>query len=237
LIDVYLDSNEKNADRSNRLILTIARDDRFHFAGFRDQYVDLIYERGDRRFVVELKTPQDFVSSVLSGHLFSQVLSIREHGDPGIVAVLGTDVEIEKSIVRSCSARPSGGFKKPPKELIKSYSDSVRHFESASFAVGVPVLHMDRSPFRRISSIAHKVLDSENAEFMAHKPRPADNERQVAALCVLVPGVGPEKARALLEKFSLRELSMATAEDVKIVKGIGDVLAGRIVEAFNFRRC
>jgi len=197
-----------------------------------------MYETDDRRFVVELKTPQDFVSSVLSGHLFSQVLSIRENGDPGIVVVLGTDVEIEKVIVKNTTmAAKTGGFKKPPKELIKSYSDSIRHFESASFAVGVPVFHMDRAPFRRISSMAHKVLESCDAEFMAHKPRPADNERQVAALCVLVPGVGPEKARALLEKFSLRELSMAAAEDVKIVKGIGDVLAGRIVEAFNFRRC
>ena len=233
LIDVYLDNNEKSSDRSNRLILTIAKDDRFRFAGFRDQYVDILYEKDGRRFAVELKTPQDFVYSVLSGHLFSQVLSIRENGDPGMVAVLGTDVEIEKVIVRNCTTRPGSGFKKPPKELIKSYTDSVRHFESASFAVGVPVLHMDRAPFRRISSIAHKVLDSEDAEFMAHKPRPAGNDRQVAALCVLVPGVGPEKARALLERFSLKELSGATAEEMKVVNGIGDVLARRIEKVFR----
>lgn len=85
LIDVYLDNNEKSSDRSNRLILTIAKDDRFRFAGFRDQYVDILYEKDGRRFAVELKTPQDFVYSVLSGHLFSQVLSIRENGDPGMV--------------------------------------------------------------------------------------------------------------------------------------------------------
>lgn len=245
MISVWMDTNEKGSDRAKAMETTVAGDDRFSWQGFADLPVDLTFEglvpardgdgQAHRLVYTELKEPQDYLQSVLSGHLYSQILTLQELGLPAFVAVLGGVDDINKAVTESALKRRTAGSKQ---ETVASTIGRLRDFRANAYALGVPVLY-DMTP-GDILSHATKIL--EGGDLMAHRPRPANGERQVAALCMLVPGVGPKKARALLDHFgSLRGIyeRVSSAEIIDSVSclqevdGIGKVRAKSIVEALR----
>lgn len=230
VIHVTVDSNEMAGRRAAAIQAAVEKDDRFVFDGFISQLADLNFHLNGRTFWVELKECGDYISSVVSGHLFDQILRIRESGDPGMVLVIGSDAQIEDSVVRSVSSRGRRGNRS--RGDVRTYMNLIRDFEANAYALNVPVIRMDRSPCSRLLSIVHKLLTG--ADLISHRPRPAENERQVAALCMLVPGVGPERARAILKRMSFSDIALATEEDLRQVPGIGPRLAGRIVDALRY---
>lgn len=231
IITVTIDSNEQTSPRSKALCSAIDDDSRFTFAGFEQQAVDVCFARGDTqtRFWVELKEPEDYLASVINGHLFDQVLRIRETGDPGMILVIGSDNQVVYAVISSCTHRGRRGPQSS--EKIRTYNNLIRDFEANAYALRIPVMRMHRSPYSRLLSIAHKVLT--DADLLAHRPHPAENERHVAALCMLVPGIGPERAKAILKTYSFRELASASEDDLRRVAGIGPKLAERIVKSMR----
>lgn len=191
-ITVYIDHNEYASPRAAKLEKAIAKDDRFSLPEAVELDVDLRFMAGWRAVRVELKEPADFVSSVLSGHLYDQVLTLRERGDPCFVVVLGDYAEA--ILNAACHAGRAHA-----NENVKSYSNRCRDFEANSYALGVPIFVWGDSPWPRLLSYAHKILAG--PDLIAHRPKPADGERQVAALCMLVKGLGPVRARALLAQY------------------------------------
>ena len=122
-IQVKADSNERPRpdpeDENHRMKLfgrAVMDDPRFDWRGYDNLDVDLQFYYEDWSgpihllgFNVELKEPADYVASALgpNGHLYSQVLTMREAGDSCMVLVLGSDEDITNAIKDATKTRYS----------------------------------------------------------------------------------------------------------------------------------
>jgi ERCC4-type nuclease len=236
-IQVRADSNESGNSRMAKLGLALADDPRFEWAGYDSLDVDLQFRKtwevsddrlGDSIFNVELKEPADYIASALSpsGHLYSQVLSLRESGHPCMILVLGGDDEVHEAIKDSLVTRYRG------KELgfqISSYGDRLIDFESQCEALGCPVRRWRSLPWKRLLSTAHKILTGGN--LTGYRPRPADGERELIAAATLFKGIGPETCKTLLEDYSLKFVPRSNkVRSLDELPGIGPKRAQQIAK-------
>ena len=237
-ISIQIDSNERGSDRANGLILAAAKDPRFSVPSFAELDVDVCFKLGENAYLAELKEPADYVSSVLGkdGHLYQQYLSMAEAGCPCMILFLGSDNDVTKAIIDALQTRYKG------KELafqIGSYEKRLIDFEANAEALGCPVERWSSMPYSRLLSRVAKRLEGK-ASLMDYRPRPSEEERKIAALAMLLGnGIGPEKAKAILEKFDLKlESKNEIGADGMIkdsykltdCKGLGPKLAARIRE-------
>jgi hypothetical protein len=220
-ITSYIAANE--GKRAQALALAVAEDPRFLPLGInpeipvdcqfsltylhetpidRDYEGNLMHEPEMRTkiFNIELKEPADYIQSALgnAGHLYSQILSMREAGHPGMVVVLGDDADIGNAVKASLVTRYRA------KELgyqIASYNDRLQDFEAQAYSLGIPVMRWKASPWRRLLSLAHKILTG--ASLLDYKPRPAEGEREIAAAAMCFKGIGPELMKTLLIDYQL----------------------------------
>jgi len=163
---------------------------------------------------IELKTPEDFVSSVLSGHLMEQVLSCREAGNNACVVILGTLDEIYAAIDESNEKRLINGKFKFLNQDDRSNANAstllrLKSFKKRSMLNGVPIFWKgDDSGFFEgedqwadILELAHDYLL--DGSLMGFRQRPADNDREVAAASMLHRGIGDSSMRELLKDYTL----------------------------------
>lgn len=256
-IQIFIDSNERNSDRANALILAAAKDPRFDEPVFAELDVDVCFSwqrKGEqpcedcigvgcaytkcvaypRHYLAELKEPADYVSSALGkpGHLYQQYLDMAEAGHTCMILVLGSDDDVHKAIFESLITRYHGQERV---REIASYHKRLIHFESCCEALGCPVERWDDMPYSRLLSRVAKRLEGK-ASLMDYRPRPAEEERKVAALSMLLGnGIGESKAAAILEKFDLKLESKFNRETCRgysltDCKGLGPKLAARIRE-------
>jgi hypothetical protein len=189
-----------------------------------------------KRYLVELKEIKDYIISALAtdGQLYQQYLSMAEAGEPCMILVLGSDDDIAWAIRHALEPHYSG---QDLVDMCLSYEKRLIHFESSCEALGCPVERWDAMPYTRLlSRVATRLLGS--ASLMDYRPRPVEGEREVAALSILLGnGIGPAKAAAVLEKFSLileskneidRDGMLKFAYELTDCAGIGPKLADRI---------
>ena len=235
-------ANSKKRHRMTDLGLAIEADHRFEFIGYDSLDVDLEFTGepihhghdlmgevySENKFNVELKECNDYVQSALSpsGHLYQQVLSLREAGQPCMVLVLGGDYQVTKAVKASLYGRYKGD------ELdyqIESYDDRLRDFEANAIALGAPVFRWETNQFERLLSTAHKALTGGN--LYGYGPRPADGEREITALC-MAKGIGPKTAAAIYSDYgSIANLCTATMDDLTIFKQDGRKIGQAKAEA------
>jgi hypothetical protein len=170
-------------------------------------------------FNVELKTPADYVQSVLGrdGHMFMQHLSMRESGHPAMILVLGSDLDVSNAIIDSLQTRYGG------KELafqISNYEARLQDFEARSFANGIPVMRWKARPFGRLLSTAAQVLG--DPSMMSYAPKPANGEREIAAASMLYKGIGSDSMKILLKEYTLAFVPRGTyARPIEELPGWG----------------
>ena len=209
-ITVFADGNEQNTDRMTNFGKVLMDDARFSWGGYKSLDVDLQFKRTwevsdtgleDSIFNVELKECSDYLQSAFgnTGHLYQQILSMRESGHPGMVLVLGGDAEISAAIKDSVYSR----YHKPQEIAwnIDSMEDRLIDFEANCEALGVPVRRWSTRPWRKLLSTVHKVLHGGN--LTGYRPRPAENEREVVAASLMFPGMGPTLLAPIMEEYSL----------------------------------
>lgn len=202
LIKVTMSSNEAGSKRAAGLALALADDPRFEWKGYEQIPVDLQFNLGDACFNTELKEVSDYIASALgpSGHLYQQVLTMRELGHPCMVLVLGSDEDITNSIKDATKTRYKGQERA---YQIGSYNDRLLDFESNCEALGCRVARWKASPWKRLLSTAHKVLTGGN--LMSYRPKPANGERELAAASMLFSGngIGPKVLEPVLAEYKL----------------------------------
>ncbi len=244
-IRLAIDSNERGTPRAQELERIASDDIRFELTGYCSLPVDVHFSlnldgRRERTFYepssklglnVELKGPEDYVSSVLGGRLYNQILSMRELQQPGIVVVLGSDEEIRSAIEANFLKNV---LEEEDKErMMTLFINLLMDFEANGYALGIPIFRWKDQPYKRLLAYAHKILTG--SSLTAHMPKPAEEERQIAALCMLVKGVGMKKAKAILESCgcigNLSNLCCKEDTALKAIPGIGPTLAARIREA------
>jgi hypothetical protein len=158
-------------------------------------------------FNVELKEPQDFVQSVLSGHLYDQTLSVREHAQDGCTVILGDLGDIQKAIKDSASDRHLRGA--DLSHAIATTHSRCKSFRKRSFLNGVPVFHKGddsgffdgEDQFADLLELAHDYLC--DGSMCGFSLRPADGEREAQAASFLFPGMGAKSLAPVLQDYRL----------------------------------
>lgn len=183
-------------------------------------------ELEEKIFNVELKECSDYVQSALGkeGHLYEQVLSIQEAGHPGMIVVLGGDNQVTEAIIDALKTRYKG------KELgfnISSYESRLIDFEAKCKALRCPVMRWQTLPWKRLLSTVDKELNG--CGLMDYRPRPADNDRVVAAASMLYKGIGPSVMSTVLQDYDLCFVpKVDPARQPCDMPGIGPVRAAAI---------
>ena len=208
MISVLMSSNEQGSKRAAGLANALMDDPRFEWQGYEQIPVDLQFRYEDwrgpihlRTFNVELKEPADYVASALgpTGHLYQQVLTMREAEWPCMVLVLGSDEYITNAIKDATKTRYKGQERA---YQIGSYNDRLLDFESNCEALGCHVARWKASPWKRLLSMVHKVLTGGN--LMSYRPKPANGERELAAASMLFgQGIGPAVLKPVLAEYKL----------------------------------
>ena len=216
MITITADSNEQGSPRMTKLAEAILDDPRFKFMGYEELPVDLCCQGApihhghdlmgevysENKFFTELKEPSDYISSVLGkdGHLYEQVLKMRELGHPCMVLVLGSDEDVLEAIKEATKTRYRGTERA---YNIASYQDRLIDFEANCEALGCPVRRWEAMPMKRLLSTAHKILTGGN--LMSYRPKPANGERELASAAMLFGnGIGCKILEPVMQDYTLR---------------------------------
>jgi hypothetical protein len=139
----------------------------------------------------------DYLSSILSGHLWEQCLAAREIGEPFVIAVLGDDNDVGAAIRKAASRK----HRMDPKKLMQYY-EMVEGFEANCIGIGIPVWRLKTDPWKRLLLRVRKIL--EGGDLSGFCPKPADGERLTVGLSILAGrGVGPKMAANILKRYNL----------------------------------
>ena len=167
------------------------------------------YRIGDLLF--ERKTLRDFAVSIQDGRLFRQAIRLAAGPEKGIIILEGSSADLRGTQM--------------PREKLQGALITL------SLVLGLPVLRA-LSPEETARLM---LLASAQTERIDRKPIPKKGKRisgkekwQVEVLQSF-PGIGPDKAMRLIERFgSLRGVFSAGAESWQEVRGIGSGLAEKM---------
>ncbi len=162
--------------------------------------------------IVELKTPYDFVTSILDGRIFDQVSNIKQKFRNPILIIQG-----EENLYSQRNVSPS----------------SVQGaLVSIAVGYGVPILQTKNPPetanIMRIIAEKHSKKDN---YYMMHLDKPKDLKKQLEFVITSFPNIGIFLAKELLKKFgSVSNIINASKEELQNVPGVGKVIAEMIKE-------
>ncbi len=246
MIHISIDSNEAMRPRAELIRKAIEADDRFCLSDGRfETPFDLRFDRDEvcenlgeaencdcepcllgpcikrGTLHVEIKdfgsnNGSDYLSSILSGHLWEQCQAAREIGEPFVIAVLGGDEEVNAA----CKAAASRKHRLDVDKMLK-YFAMVDGFEANAIGQGIQVWRLKTDPMKRLLLRARKIL--EGGDLSGFCPKPADGERQAVGLSILAGrGVGPKMAANILERYNLcLVLKDGFCGDLEDCEGIG----------------
>jgi ERCC4-type nuclease len=191
-------------------------------AGRDDATVDIArLEVGDyhieHRVVAERKTAADFAASLIDGRLFHQAAALASVPGRGVLVLEGCDEDWRDTGVR--------------REALQGALITIGVF------YGVAVLRSDgpEETARLLVYLARQARRSAQGGLPRPGYRPKGRRARQLFLLQGLPGVGPERAARLLERFgSVQAIMTASAADLATVDGIGEKTAARmrrIIEA------
>ena len=165
----------------------------------------------ENRVIVERKTLKDFAISIIDGRLFKQMIRLAGSTLTGVLILEGTGKEIvEIGVTR---------------EAMQGALITV------SLILGIPVLRsVNASETAKLIVYIARQLES-IARGGVHRQgyRPKDKRKKQLFILQGLPGVGPERAGQLLDKFgSVAAVISAESDELQTVYGIGKNVADKI---------
>ena len=236
MIHVSIDSNEAMRPRADLIRKAISADPHFkEIPPVEPMPFDLeFWSEGDitKALHIEIKdfgqnNGSDYLSSILSGHLWEQCQAAREIGEPFIIAVLGDDHDIQAAIRAAAGEGRKGGNGKRGKpacfdvDKFAQYSALVDGFEANCEGCQIRVIKLGYNQYPRLLLRARKVL--EGGDLSGFCPKPAEKERMEVGLSILAGrGVGPKMAANILKRYNLCLIRRdGYCGDLEDIPGIG----------------
>ena len=163
------------------------------------------------RVVVERKTIKDFGKSIVDGRLFKQMIRLASSTYQGVMILEG--IAADTVDLKMTRASMQGA-------LI-----------TVSLILGIPVLRSkDPSETARLIVYVGRQLNSiTRGGIQRHGYRPKGSRKRQLYILQGLPGIGPEKAGRLLDRFGSVEAAVtASSTELQSVEGIGKSIADRI---------
>jgi len=168
----------------------------------------------------ERKSFDDFVGSVYSGRLFEQLMNMQKNFDYNYLFVVGYFEDFVKGCIYSKRKAPTVEW------YLGTIASILVRYDVKVFAV-----KNNRQMVRLMKKIVEKIDDGRGVEFVKRIALTTD-DRVLNVLCC-VEGISVEKAKRVLEKFSLYDLFLVEVDDLIKVPGIGRKLAENIKKVFR----
>lgn len=162
----------------------------------------------DDAFVFERKTLVDFAASIKDGRLFKQACRLAEDSRRSAFILEGTLTQLAQSEMR--------------REAIQGALVTI------TLMLGLPILRArDPQESARLMVYAARQARVWSTGAIARRVRrPKGKRRAQLQMLQGLPGVGPDRAARLLDKFgSVEAVLTATGEDLLAVEGIGPMTA------------
>ena len=165
---------------------------------------------------IERKAFKDFISSMRKKRLYEQMLNMEENFDINYLLISGNikDIAFDPHVHYTTN------------EFIGSVSAILSRFNVKPF-----IVNNDTQLLKLVLKIVEKNMVSKSISIIRRIPRTTKDVRVAVLSCV--PKVGVEKAKKILEKYSLSDMFDITEEDLMEIDGIGDKIAENIVEIFQ----
>ncbi|MBS3912741.1 MAG: endonuclease [Hydrogenophaga sp.] len=170
-------------------------------------------------FLIERKSANDLVASILDGRLFEQAEAICLNADRPMIVIEGDLTAVVSAI---------------------DYESLLGAISALTVFWEIQVLHLpsSQSSARLVARMHKHLTDGLGYEVATRvaKPRAAPDGAMSQYLVSGLPGVGPELARRLVQHFgSAGAVFAASEKDLCSVKGIGAGTARKIVESLQLR--
>lgn len=204
-VHIVVDDREKEGGKV--LVALEARDD----ATVEVARLEVGDYRVEHRVVVERKTSADFAASLIDGRLFHQAAALAMAPERAVLMLEGCDDDWRETGVR--------------REALQGALITIGVF------YGVAVLRSDgpEETARLLLYLGRQAQRSARGGLPRPGYRPKGKRARQLFLLQGLPGVGPERAARLLERFgSVQAVMTAPAEDLATVDGIGDKTAAKI---------
>lgn len=181
---------------------------------------DVIYINSETKqeICIERKTIKDFCQSMVTKHLKDQAIRMKEKYPHSYIILYGSFTEIKNDIHNYWISEAL--FMKWQVELLLDYK--------------VPVFIV--YDFLEYCEMVRQIIKTVNLDTEYLEPPIVKRSSKYEALNIItgLNGIGNETGELLLEKFkTIKNICQASADDLKQVKGIGDVTARKIITSLG----
>ncbi len=218
-----MDNKQNDSMQNNNLHINIVADDRecksdvIKFLS-EIENVDLSIQRlsmGDyqveSQLIVERKTIKDFAVSIIDGRLFKQMIRLENSNSKSALILEGTAIDIV--------------------ELGMTREAMQGALITVSLILGIPILRSkDPSETARlIVYIGRQIESVARGGVQRHGYRPKSKWKRQLYILQGLPGIGPERASRILDRFGSVEAAIsASSSELQSVDGIGIGVADKI---------
>jgi len=166
----------------------------------------------DNRLVFERKTLKDFAISIIDGRLFKQVARLANSRYKPVLILEGTGRDLSENGIR--------------REAMQGALISI------SLIYGIPVLRaMNPHESARLINYATLQIRAIAGGGLSNRGGYHPKTKSKRQLFILqgLPGIGPKKAKNLLDRFgSVEKIISASIEELQLIDGIGKNIAEKI---------
>jgi len=161
------------------------------------------------RVGIEMKTPEDFVNSIIDGRLLNQIKDLKQNFEKPLVIIEGS--------------QDIYSIRKVHKNAIQGMLATI------AISYGIPIIqtkdHQETASLLR--AIAKREQDTTTKDFDLHsEKKPLTLKQQQEYIVSSFPGIGPTLAKPLLKKFkSVKKIVNAKKEKLEKVAKIGSIKA------------
>lgn len=171
------------------------------------------------RICFERKTFSDFVGSVKSGRLFQQLINMQNTFEINYLIIVGN----YKDYIKACT------YNKREAPSVNWYLSTVAAI-NVRYPVKVLMVNNHSEMVKLMRKIIEKTDDGKCIQFI--KRLKISTEDIKVNMLTAIDGISLEKAKRILEKYSLFELYNTSEEELKEIRGVGDKIVGNLKKIF-----
>lgn len=182
---------------------------------------DYIFTDGTNEVAFEYKEINDFITSISSGRVFNQAISMAEEFDYHFVVIRGTESERAKYLAISKNYRPV---------TVYQYHGAIASLNRYTTVIESYTPYVNEAYYKMLIQAKKCLQDKPIVKKFPRK----DKNPALNFLCHDIYGINYKTAKPLIDKYNLKsidDIKQLSIDDLCLVNGIGENLAHRIKEA------